>query len=364
MHTSGGRAPVRYGRGGAGPVYAAIDLGTNNCRLLVARQAPDGFRVMDAYSRIVRLGEGIGVSNRLAAAAMDRTMSALAVCCRRMRRRNVTFARCVATEACRRASNGEAFVERVRQELGLSLEVVTAEEEARLALEGCLPLVDPEAAHVLLFDIGGGSTELVWLSRESPGARPQMRAFQSLPLGVVALSERFGAGGAVDRDLYNVLRDSADDALTAFDPTGELAGHFAAGRAQLLGTSGTVTTLAALFLGLVRYDRAKVDGGIVPTEGLDAATARVCAMSPHERASHGCIGRGRADLVVAGCAVLQSIVTRWHAPTMTVADRGVREGILLELMRANRERRAGPWHVADRLRPEPAPHPQAAIGRS
>jgi len=314
-------------------ILAAIDLGTNNCRLLIARAQGKEFRVIDAFSRIVRLGEGVVRTGRLAEPAMARAVAALAVCASKMQRRNVERSRIVATEACRRAENFEQFRARVRRQTGLTLEVISPEEEARLALAGCAPLLDPRLDYALVFDIGGGSTELMWLAVRSDGS-PLLLASISLPLGVVTLSERYG-GDRVPVQVYEDMVAEVTDQLTAFDTAHGIRRMVEKGGVQMLGSSGTVTTLTGVFRNLPRYDRTVVDGSF-----LDFASARrisrgLLAMSCAERAAHPCIGQERADLVVAGCAVLEAICRLWPVGRLRVADRGVREGILMDLLLAD-----------------------------
>src|SRR3954463_11654804 len=170
--------------------YGAIDLGTNNCRLLIARPTEGGFTVIDAFSRIVRLGEGLSRSGELSADAMDRAVVALSVCAEKLRRRNVSLSRSVATEACRRAKNGEEFAERVHTETGIVLDIIEPAEEARLAVLGCHKLLEPGDGPALIFDIGGGSTELVLVDQED--GTPRIRAWWSAPWGVVSLTESEG----------------------------------------------------------------------------------------------------------------------------------------------------------------------------
>ncbi|WP_191059387.1 Ppx/GppA phosphatase family protein [Geminicoccus harenae] len=313
----------------AAPVLAALDLGTNNCRLLVARETDGGFEVIDSFSRIVRLGEGLAHTGRLSDGAMTRTVAAIRVCRGIMLKRGVTRARCVATEACRRADNGHAFVERVRRQTGIRLEVLDQAEEASLALLGCLPLVDDAARHLLMIDIGGGSTELMWLDRyrrpEDGGARSL-----SLPLGVVTLSESFGS--EPDPERYDRMVGFVARRLAAFEPVGWFGHGDRQGSVQVLGTSGTVTTMAAIHLGLRRYDRRQVDGTTLDYGVLDTVGRHLRTLTNAERAAHPCIGKGRADLVVAGCAILEAVCRIWPIERLQVADRGVREGILNGLL--------------------------------
>jgi exopolyphosphatase/guanosine-5'-triphosphate,3'-diphosphate pyrophosphatase len=311
--------------------YAALDLGTNNCRLLIARPAGDGFVVIDAFSRIVRLGEGLARTGRLSDAAMDRAIAALSVCAEKLKRRNVTLVRSVATEACRRASNGGEFVARVLAETGIRLQIITAEQEARLAVMGCHALLEPGTGPALVFDIGGGSTELVLLDGESGGA-PTVGDWFSAPWGVVSLSEsepHVGDSETELRDAYDRMRKRVAEAFAPFAATLEKRG---AQGGRLLGTSGTVTTLASLHLDLPNYDRRAVDGLIVPAESMRGLCQRLAGMNVAERAGLACIGSERADLVVAGCAILEAILDLWPAERLSVADRGIREGILRTLM--------------------------------
>ena len=308
--------------------YAALDLGTNNCRLLIARPAASGFTVVDAFSRIVRLGEGLAATGRLSDAAMDRTIAALTICADKLRRRKVVLARSVATEACRRASNGQAFIDRAYRETGIALDVISAEEEARLAVLGCHILLEPGDDPALVFDIGGGSTELVLVDTRTPV--PTVLDWHSAPWGVVSLTESAGTGeGPAGRAaVYARMRALVGDSMARFAE--RLPREIR--RPRLLGTSGTVTTLASVHLALDRYDRAVVDGLIVPASAMRAISADLASKSVAERALLPCIGTERADLVVAGCAILETILDLWPAERLGIADRGIREGILRRLM--------------------------------
>jgi exopolyphosphatase/guanosine-5'-triphosphate,3'-diphosphate pyrophosphatase len=312
--------------------YAALDLGTNNCRLLVARRAGRGFRIIDAFSRIVRLGEGIAQSGRLSQAAMDRTLVALAVCADKMARRKVTQTRAVATEACRRAENCEAFLERVRAETGIPIETIATDEEARLMVVGCAPLLDRRTPFAVVLDIGGGSTELAWL-RVPPDPRraPQVLDFVSLPYGVVTLSDGYDAR-AVTEPVYTGMVAEVRAALAPFEQAHAIARRIATGEVQMLGSSGTVTTLAAIHLELPRYNRIAVDGSSLSFAEVEAASRGLLSMDYAERVAHPCIGAERADLVLAGCAILEAICTLWPVGRVRVADRGLREGILQGLL--------------------------------
>jgi len=315
--------------------YAALDLGTNNCRLLIARPEGEHFTVIDAFSRVVRLGEGLAASGRLSEAAMDRALGALQVCAEKLRRRNVFLARSVATEACRRAENGEHFIERVRAETGIALDIISAQEEARLAVLGCHILLEQGHGPAVIFDIGGGSTELVLIE---PGERvPRILDWASVPWGVVSLTDTVGRSEGDDEaarlDRYERMRMLVSDSFAPFAE--RIAEAARADDIRLLGTSGTVTTLASLHLELPQYDRRAVDGLIVPAQAMRAISDRLSAMAPEDRRQLPCIGADRADLVVAGCAILESILDLWPADRLGVADRGIREGILRSLMAAN-----------------------------
>lgn len=318
--------------------FAAIDLGTNNCRLLIARPSGENFVVIDAFSRVVRLGEGLAQTGRLSEAAMDRALSALQICADKLRRRNVHLARSVATEACRRAENGPEFIERVREQTGIMLDIISAKEEARLAVLGCHLLLEQGDGPAMIFDIGGGSTELV-LVESQHGTIPRIHDWQSVPWGVVSLTETCGdePGSAAGRaERYAEMRRRVRDSLAPFAEriTARLAASERLHPLRLLGTSGTVTTLASLHLELPQYDRRAVDGLIVPATAMRDISVRLSGMGPEDRRAQPCIGRERSDLVVAGCAILETILDLWPADRLGVADRGIREGILRGLMSA------------------------------
>ena len=311
--------------------YAAIDLGTNNCRLLVARPVAGGFTVLDAFSRIVRLGEGLGTSGRLSDAAMDRAVDALGICADKLKRRRVSLARSVATEACRRAVNGREFVDRVHRETGISLEIIPPQEEARLAVLGCHKLLEPGDGPALIFDIGGGSTELVLVEPGGADDSPRIKAWWSAPWGVVSLTESEGRAALEGPDrvaAYGRMRERTRRAFSRFEallPSNPRD-------IRLLGTSGTVTTLASVHLALPSYDRKAVDGLHVPIGAMREISTTIAGMTFEQRAALPCIGAERADLVVAGCAILEAILDIWPAEQLGIADRGIREGILRAMM--------------------------------
>ncbi|HKT18356.1 MAG TPA: Ppx/GppA phosphatase family protein [Stellaceae bacterium] len=324
--------PDRFERG---DTYAALDLGTNNCRLLVARgngrQAEASFRVIDAFSRIVRLGEGLAASGRLAEPAMARTIDALKICAGKVALHRVAGARYIATEACRRAANCGEFMSRVARETGIVLEIISAEEEARLVVAGCAPLLDGTRPYAIVFDIGGGSTELVWLRLGEESGEPQILDSFSLPQGVVTLCDRYG-GREVPAATYEAMVEEIHAALAALEARHHIAGRIAEGAVQMLGSSGTVTTLAAVHLGLPRYIRSRVDGVRVSFNDLRRASRLLASENHDARVRRACIGPERADLVLAGCAILEAICLLWPVGSLRVADRGIREGILSGLI--------------------------------
>jgi exopolyphosphatase/guanosine-5'-triphosphate,3'-diphosphate pyrophosphatase len=321
---------VDAGHAGAAPAYAAIDLGTNNCRLLIARPSSDGFRVVDSFSRIIRLGEGIVSTGRISDAAIERAVGALSVCRDKIHARGAKRLRTIATEACRAAENSDAFLSRIKSETGIALEIVDRETESSLAAIGCSPLLDEKASGAILFDIGGGSTEVMRIDRPDGNLHvaPVKGPWVSLPLGVVSLAEHFG-GVDVTADSYETM-------------VREVAGHLAPFAAEhgrhldnmhLLGTSGTVTTVAGVHLGLLRYDRRRIDGLWMNEADITRAIDKLLGMTYRQRADNACIGAERADLVLAGCAILDAIRQAFPLPRLRVADRGLREGMLVEMMR-------------------------------
>ncbi len=322
-----------------GELYAALDLGTNNCRLLVALpQQPGRFRVVDAFSKIVRLGEGLAATGALSDDAMDRAVGALKSCADKLTNKNIKGVRLIATEACRRATNGEDFLMRVEREAGLKLEIVDRETEARLAVAGCASLVDRQAKGVVLFDIGGGSSELALLDlrrRKKYDLSRAMVSWTSLPMGVVTLSENHGGGKHVTRQIFDGMVADVADHLSRYEGRDALSEAAEQGEIHLLGTSGTVTTLAGIHLKLPRYDRRQVDGTWMASKDVDAMIEALVEMDFEQRVANPCIGRDRADLVLAGCAILVAIQQLWPCPRLRVADRGLREGLLTEMMNAD-----------------------------
>ena len=314
-------------------IYGALDLGTNNCRLLIARPNGPGFQVAASFSRVVRLGEGLASSGRLSDAAMSRTIDALGICVERLRENKVSVTRNIATEACRQADNGDDFLARIKRETGLEFEAISCQEEARLAITGCQCLLDENAPYALVFDIGGGSTELIWSERGQNG-NYEIADVLSLPFGVVNLAEHCGTN-VIDQNCYETMVRDIAKKLPAFCEKNGIIARVREGLVQMLGTSGTVTTLGAVHLNLPYYSRSRIDGLELNFEDIAAASRQLTDLDYEGRAALPCIGRERAELVIPGCAILDAICRAWPIGKLRVADRGLREGMLLELMIAD-----------------------------
>lgn len=317
-------------------VFAALDLGTNNCRLLIARAATGrgALRVVDSFSKIVRLGEDVSHTGELSEAAMERTLSALRQCRAKLDRYQVTHSRFVATEACRRAKNATVFLKQVERELDLPIEIISTEEEAKLAFNGCASLLKNTTTRAVVFDIGGGSTEFLWVALDAPqknDGRHDVLDWLSLPSGVMNLSEQSGGNRFVEL-YFDELVDRLAGRLKAFSECHGIAEEISKGNVQLLSTSGTVTTLAAIHLDLPRYDRAKIDGISLPVASVRESSSKLLAMRPSERFHHPCVGPERSDFIMSGCAIFEAIARLWPIPHITIADRGVREGIILSFL--------------------------------
>ena len=324
------------------PLYGALDLGTNNCRLLIAAPAGRSFRVVEAFSRIVRLGEGLSQSGRLSEVAMDRALAALKISAEKVRRRRVVKLKAIATQACRSAENGPAFIARVAEETGLKLEIITPREEAQLSVAGCLNLLDKSSKAALVVDVGGGSTELSWvdltgggldgdIAKSAAGKLP-IKAWLSIPIGVVVLAEKFPEGEAATEAWFRAMVEHVKVPLEAFRHADAMRPIFDTDHAHMIGTSGAITSLAGMHLGLPRYDRARVDGIWMSRDECEAAATLLLNLSPAARAAQPCIGPDRSDLVLAGAAILQAVQELWPCTRVRVADRGLREGILMSLM--------------------------------
>ncbi|AGA65051.1 Exopolyphosphatase [Liberibacter crescens BT-1] len=315
-------------------IYAALDLGTNNCRLLIAKPAKFGqFHVVDSFSRVVRLGEGLASTGKISLDAMNRAIEALHICSEKMKVSHVKKMRLIATEACRIAKNGSDFIGRVMRETGLELEIIDRKTEAKLAVSGCSSLIGQDARSVVLFDIGGGSSEIAVLNIENDRSQclaNHITHWISLPVGVVSLSERYG-GHDISIQIFNRMVEEVEDFLSCFEcpfPKFSLNSN----NFYLIGTSGTLTILASLNLGLLRYDRRKVDGLWLLNSEISSVQKKLLSWEFERLVANPCIGAERADLVLAGCAILEAIRRRWPSKRMRVADRGLREGLLIDMM--------------------------------
>lgn len=338
------RRPRKRRRRRRTKTYAALDLGTNNCRLLIARPTDEGFRVIDSFSKVVRLGAGLQSSGRLSDKSMDLAVDAIGVCASKMKTKNVKRWRCVATQACRAADNCDEFLSRVKKETGISLEIISPRVEARLSVMGCVNLIDLSKDVALVVDIGGGSTELSWVDvrtlRENGGLtrayRPPISAWTSLPVGVVTLSERVPEHD--DRETwYEDLKQVVRDTIVEKQAQTRFTNVFKAGKGHLIGTSGTITSLAGIYRKLPFYQRDKVDGSTMPADDAVAICRNMAGMPYSERAKEPCIGEDRAKLLVAGCAITDVLCEMWPSKDIRVADRGLREGILMGLMQRSQK---------------------------
>ena len=343
-------------------LYAALDLGTNSCRMLIAQPKGAGFHVVDSFSKSVQLGLGLERSGRLSRGSMGRTVQALRICRKKLEKHGVSHMRLVATEACRRASNAAEFIAFVRHETGLSLEIIQPEEEARLAVISCAPLVSTRTEQLLVVDIGGGSTELVWIDLtrvprvDRPRAIMRLHAgfkpldgspfpaarvvdWISVPLGVATLRDQF-SDVSDDAGRFALMSWFFEENLSAFTP---YASEQAREGFQIIGTSGTVTTVAASHLGLRRYDRSKVDGLRMTSDQIDRVIRTYLELGPEGRRNDPRIGRDRHALIMSGAAILQALLRVWPTDRLSVADRGLREGLLYAQMSADGVLEDGPF---------------------
>ncbi len=326
----------KLGQQACGDNYAAIDLGTNSCRLVIATPTPSSFRIVETFSKITRLGEGIINNNELSHTAIRRTINALRVCAGVLDEYSpITRARYVATAACRRAKNCQYFLDLVKKETGLNIETISSQEEARLAVVGCVPLLNRNIKRALVFDIGGGSTE-VSLARMTNSGRTIIEGFVSLPYGVVTVSEAFPNHEMTDL-AYNTIMERTHKILAEFEERYNIAEAIANQEIQVLGTSGTVTVLGAVHLNLPRYNRSAVDGLTLSSQEVERTIAKIKRMGDEGRKKHACIGMQKADLTIAGCAIIEGLLSFWQVSEITIADRGIREGILLDMIHAGRQ---------------------------
>lgn len=342
-------------------LYAALDLGTNSCRMLIAQPKGSQFHVVDSFSKSVQLGSGLEASGRLSRASISRTVQAMRICRSKLDRHNVRSMRLVATEACRRAKNAKDLIRRVRHEAGLQLDIIQPEEEARLAVVSCAPLVSTKTEQLLVVDIGGGSTELVWIDLSKVPRADRPRAIMRLHLGFQAQDSLFPAAKVVDwisvplgvatlKDQFNDVEDDAarfalmswhfEENLSEFSP---YESEQARDGFQIIGTSGTVTTVAASHLGLKRYDRNKVDGLRMTSDQIDTVIKDYLSLGPEGRRKDPRIGRDRQALIMSGSAILQALMRVWPTDRLSVADRGLREGLLYAQMSADGVLEEGPF---------------------
>lgn len=331
---------------GTTPLFGAVDLGTNNCRLLIAEARENGFRPVDSHSQAVRLGAGLAREGLITDAAMARAFDALRAIRAKLKARGVGRVKCVATEACRAASNGKPFIEQVQREIGLSFKIISSKEEARLAVIGCHNLFDLKAEIALVIDIGGGSTELSWVEVEplrKGGLSGMMKRvplinWGSFPMGVVTLTEKHQHLPEPER--YAAMKDTALELLAGYKHGAQLRERMVASPCHLIGTSGTVTSLAAVHMGLDRYVRSAVDGQWLDCADVGTVTRRLSDMDLSERRQLPCVGGDRSELIVAGCAILDAVLEMWPASRIRVADRGLREGVLLSMMHGPKPNRS------------------------
>lgn len=344
-----GQRKRRESPSGHAKTFGALDLGTNNCRLLVAKQTGESYRIIDSFSRVVRLGAGLSSTGELSQTSMDAAVGAIKICASKMKAKNVARWRCIATQACRQASNGEAFLARVKSETGITLEVISPRVEARLAVMGCLTLIDKSKDVVMVFDIGGGSSELSWVDirriRAGEGTdrvhRPPISAWASLPCGVVTLSEAIPGNSETPEGLaerYENMKSHVRELIAKAGCENRFTNVFAQGRGHLIGTSGTITSLAGIHLNLPYYQRDKVDGLWMDGADVTGLSRQMAAMTVKERANISCIGHDRASLLIAGCAIMDVLLEMWPAQSVRVADRGLREGMLMGLIASHNQR--------------------------
>lgn len=312
-------------------VYGVVDLGTNNCRLLVAVPSHGGFRVIDSFSRIVRLGEGLKEEKRISDHATERTLSALRICKDKMHRRGVTRMWNVATQACREAENGDHFINTIEEKINIKLDIIDAKEEARLAVMGCKALLDTNYNRGIVFDIGGGSTEIIWIEFNEK-RMPEIIDWISIPLGVVNLSEEYGTEKVLPAEHYEEMKERVKEHIVPFEEKHNVSDHIDNNKVQLMGTSGTVTTLTSMHLNQAVYDRNEVDGAWMKSKDLVDLCNDLAKLDYKERLALNNIGNDRAELVVAGCAIFDAIIDVWPIEDCRVADRGIREGMLHHLM--------------------------------
>lgn len=297
-------------------ISAAIDLGTNSARLLIATRGASGEMEILVLKRVItRLGGGFTRERGISPAACDRTLSALRDFSREMRKTGVSHTRAVATSAVRDAVNGREFVERVYAETGIRLDIIDGREEALLTLNGVVSGLG-RSGDSIVFDIGGGSTEYTLARGKTP------LFTRSLPLGVVRLTEGKGSLEAMDDKVRRELK------ALMMEVEGSGLGSFPEG-ATLIGTAGTPTTLAAMDLKLARYDHHKVHGHVLGISTVRELFETVCPLTAEERLHVPGIEKGREDLVVAGFLVTLRTMELFGFDRFTVSDAGLLEGLLM-----------------------------------
>jgi exopolyphosphatase/guanosine-5'-triphosphate,3'-diphosphate pyrophosphatase len=299
------------------PRIAAIDLGTNTARLLIADRHPDGrFEQVSLMRAIVRLGGGFCRQQGLADDAMQRALVCLRRFSHEIARLGVQTVRAVATSAVRDAANGAAFVARVERETGIRLRVIDGLLEGSITLQGVLAGLDQYPDNLLLFDVGGGSTEYTLASGSVP------RFVHSLPLGVVRLTEGKGEPYAMAEKINREL-----DALEAHLAQAQLRVDPAA--TLLVGTAGTATTLAALSLKMVEYDYRKVNNLVLDKNEIQRIYDQLLPLSPLERLQLPGLEPGREDLIIAGALITLLTLQRFHFDRMKVSDYSLLEGLVV-----------------------------------
>ena len=301
---------------------ASIDVGSNTLRLLIAEPAVSTpIRPILAERRITRLGENFLSERILQPAAMDRSIAALKEFVELMGHNGVSAYSAGATAVVREAGNGSTFLDVVQRETGLRVRLLSGSEEARLSLLGAASVISNKDSAMVVFDIGGGSTELVW---QGEGRSSDMDSC-SLPVGVVHLTETFLQGDPPGHEPCLQLRKDVANVLTG------LSFHNDFPDALWVGTAGTVTTLASMWYGLVEYDPARINGTVLESTWLAALCARLAEMKLAERRKLTGLEPGREDLILAGGLVTLEMMDTFGFSQFTVSDAGLLEGLFLEL---------------------------------
>jgi len=317
-------------------VAAAIDCGTNTIKLMVATLGPDGAEVHERETRMVRLGQGVDRTGRLADEALARAFAAIDEYAVLIRRHPVERIRFCATSAARDATNGEVFAAGVRARLGIDPEVVSGDEEARLAYDGAVRnLRRAPVEPVLVIDIGGGSTELILgadLSARSPSpspdarslARPSLDSVASMDIGSVRLHERHLSSDPPTPEEVAAATADIDAALDACSVRpGEAA--------TVVGVAGTVLTVAAGVLDLPAYDRDAIDQSVLSRADVHTMTERLLGMTVQERLGLPYMHPGRADVIGAGALILDRVLRRTRVDSLVASEADILDGICWSL---------------------------------